>query len=43
MGGEVITLRTLPVVGILDVSGQKMIALKWSIPGAYASLVRVVL
>jgi hypothetical protein len=28
MGGEVITLRTLPVVGILDVSGQKMIALK---------------
>ncbi len=43
MGGEVITLRTLPVVGILDVSWQKMIALKWSIPGAYASLVRVVL
>jgi large subunit ribosomal protein L3 len=43
MWGEVITLRTLPVVGILDVAWQKMIALKWSIPGAYASLVRVVL
>jgi large subunit ribosomal protein L3 len=43
MGGDLITLRTLPVVTILEVEGQKMIALKGSIPGAYGSLVRVVL
>lgn len=43
MWGEVITLRTLTIVSILEVEWQKMIALKGSIPGAYASLVRVVL
>lgn len=43
MGGDTITLRSLPVVGILDVDGQKMVAFKGSIPGAYASLVKVVL
>ncbi len=43
MGGDTITLRSLPVIGILDIDGQKMVAFKGSIPGAYASLVKVVL
>jgi len=43
MGSDTITLRSLSIVAILDVAGQKMVAFKGSLPGAYASLVRVVL
>ena len=41
MGSDLITLRSLPVVGLFTVEGQKMIAFKGSIPGSYASLVKV--
>lgn len=41
MGSDTITLRTVPVITIVELNGVKAIALKWSLPGAYNSLLKV--
>lgn len=41
MWGDVITLRSLPIVSLLTIDGTKFVAFKWSVPGSYASLLKV--
>ena len=41
MGVDTITLRSVPVIALLDIEGQKFVALKGSVPGAYHSLLKI--
>lgn len=41
MGDETITLKSVPIVSILEIEGVTLIALKGSLPGAYGSLLQL--
>ena len=42
MGGEKITLSSVKVVWVVEKDGRKFILVKWSVPGAYNSVVELI-
>ncbi len=41
MGGEKITLRSVKVVSVVEKDDKKLILVKWSVPGAYNSIIEL--
>ena len=41
MGTDQVTLKKVPVVDVLTIDGQQVVALKGSLPGAYNSLLTI--